>query len=73
MTKKILRTQQRFKGDLQTVYTGNINKISISSNNDKRLQIYNKITTYSHGTNTFKVCEREMLSLLLVSLINSNT
>ena len=71
--KKILRTQQRFKGDLHTVYTENINKISISSNNDKRLQTYNKITTYTHGTNAFKVCEREMLSLLLVSLINNNT
>ena len=71
--KKILRTQQRFKGDLHTVYTENINKISISSNNDKRLQTYNKITTYPHGTNAFKVCEREMLSLLIVSLIDNNT
>ena len=66
--KKILRTQQRFKSDLHTVYKENINKIAISSNNDKRLQTYNKITTYPYGTNAFKVCEREMLSLLLVSL-----
>ena len=42
-------------------------KIAISSN-DKRVQTYNKITTYPYGTNAFKVCEREMLSLLLVSL-----
>ena len=68
--KKILRTQQRFKSDLHTVYKENINKIAISSNSDKRLQTYNKITTYPYGTNAFKVCEREMLSLLLVSLKN---
>ena len=66
--KKILRTQQRFKSYLHTAYTGSINTIAINSNDDKRLQTYNKITIYPYGTNKFKVCEREMLSLLLVSL-----
>ena len=62
--KNILRSKQRFKSDLHTIYTENINKIAISSNDHKRLQIYDKITTYPHGTNAFKVCESEMLSLL---------
>ena len=62
--KNILRSKQRFKSDLHTIYTENINKIAISSNDDKRLQIYDKITTQPHGTNAFKVCESEMLSLL---------
>ena len=66
--KKILRTQQRFKSYLHTAYTGSINTIAINSNDDKRPQTYNKITKYPYGTNEFKVCEREMLSLLLVSL-----
>ena len=35
---------------------------SISSNDDKRLQTIDKITTYSYGTNAFKECENEMLS-----------
>ena len=36
-----------------------INKIALSSNDDKRLQTFDKITTYSYGTNAFKVCESE--------------
>ena len=38
-----------------------INKIALSSNDDKRLQTFDKITTYPYGTNAFKVCESEML------------
>ena len=66
--KHILKTQQRFKSDLDTIYAKTITKIEISSNNDKILQTYDKITTYPHGTNAFKVCECEMLSLSLISL-----
>ena len=58
----ILRSQQRFKSDHHTVYKEEVNKIAISSNDDKRLQTYDKITTYSHGTNAFKVCESEMIA-----------
>ena len=39
--------------------TEQINKIALSSNDDKRLQTFDKITTYPYGTNTFKVCESE--------------
>ena len=38
-----------------------INKIALSSNDDNRLQIFDKITTYLYGTNAFKECESEML------------
>ena len=44
------------------MYTGEVNKIALSSNNDKKLQTCDRITTYPHGTNAFKVCESEMLS-----------
>ena len=60
--KIILKLQQRFKSDHYNVYTEQINKIALSSNGDKRLQIFNKTTTYPYGTNAFKVCESEMLS-----------
>ena len=60
--KTILKSQQRFKSDCHTVYTEQINKIALSSNDDKRLQKFDKITTYPYGTNAFKVCEIEMLS-----------
>ena len=61
--KTILRSQQRFKSDHHTIYTEDKNKIAISSNDDKRLQTYDKVTTHPHGTNAFKVCESEMIAL----------
>ena len=43
------------------MYTEEVNKIALSSNDDKRLQTFDRITTYPYGTNAFKVCESEML------------
>ena len=60
--KIILKSQQRFKSDYHNVYTEQINKIALSSNDDKRLQTFDKTTTYRYGTNAFKVCESEILS-----------
>ena len=60
--KTILKLQQRLKSDCHNVYTEEINKIALSSDNDKRLQTCDKITTYPYGTNAFKVSESEMLS-----------
>ena len=58
----ILKLQQRFKSDCHNAYTEKINKISLSSNDDKRLQAFDKTATYPQGTNVFKVCGNEMLS-----------
>ena len=60
--KIIMRSQLRFKSDHHNVYTEEIDKIEISSNDDKRLQTFDGITTYPIGTNAFKVCESEMLA-----------
>ena len=62
--KIILKSQQRFKRDCHNVYTEETNKIAQIRNDDKRLQTFDKITTYPYGTNAFKVCESEMLSKL---------
>ena len=59
----ILRSQLRFKSDLHIVYKEEINKIAIRSNDDKRLQTHDRITTYPYGTNAFKVCESEMMAI----------
>ena len=59
--KTILWSQQRFK-TYHDVYTEEVNKIALSSNDDKRLQTFDRVRTYPHGTNAFKVCESEMLS-----------
>ena len=41
--------------------TEEINNIALSSNDDKRIQIFDRVTTYPYKTNLFKVCENEML------------
>ena len=38
--KIILKSQQRFKSDYYNVYTEHINKVALSSNDDKRLQTF---------------------------------
>ena len=59
--KIILKSQQRFKSDHHKVYTEEINKIVLSSNDDKRLQTPDMIKTDQYGANAFEVCESEML------------
>ena len=45
--KIIVKSQQKFKSYYQNVYTDQINKMTLSSNDDKRLQTFNKITIYT--------------------------
>ena len=61
--KIVVKSQQRFRSDHHSVYTEEINKIALSSNDDKRIQTFDKVTTYPFGANAFMVCEGEMLSL----------
>ena len=43
------------------MHTEEVNKIVLNSNDDKRIQTFDRVTTYPYGTNVFKVCENEML------------
>ena len=43
--KIVLKSQRRFKSEAHNVYTEEINKIALSSNDDKRLQTFDNITT----------------------------
>ena len=48
----------------------------LSTNDDKRLQTFHKISTNPYGTNVFKVCESEMLSkyqLLILMIMQMKT
>ena len=45
----VLKSQQRFISKGHDVYTENINKIALSSNDDKRLIASDKITSYPYG------------------------
>ena len=47
--KIILKSQQRSRNDHHVVYTEEVNKIALSSNDGKRLQTIDKITTYPYG------------------------
>ena len=64
--KTILKSQLRFKSDHHDVYTEEINKIALSSSDNKRLQTFDRVTTYPYGANAFKVCESEMLCKIRV-------
>ena len=50
--KTTLKSEQRFRSDCHNVYTDQINKNALRSNDDKRLQTFDKIST----------CESQMLS-----------
>ena len=64
--KTILKLQLRFKSDHHDEYIEEVSKIPLNSNDDKRLQTFDRITTYQYGTNAFKICESEMLSKIHV-------
>ena len=48
--KTILRSQKRFKSYHHKMYTEEVNKIALSSDDNKRLQKYDRVTTYPYGT-----------------------
>ena len=45
----ILKSQQRFISNKHDVYTENVNKIALSNNDDKRVILLDKITSYPYG------------------------
>ena len=45
----ILKSQQRFKSERQDAYTDEICKIALSSNDDKRMKTFDRITSYPYG------------------------
>ena len=61
---KIAKLQQIFKSEEHNVFIKEINEIALSSNDDKKLQIFDRITLYPYGTNTGKVCKSELLNVI---------
>ena len=49
-SKLILKTQQRPKSEKHSVFTEEINKIAISSNDDKRMKSIDSTETYAYET-----------------------
>ena len=57
----ILKSQQRFKSDHHKVYTEEVNKIALSSDDNKRLQTFNRVTTNPYRTSAVQVFENEIM------------
>ena len=55
----ILQTQQRSRSERHNVFTEEIEKITLSSNDDKRIQSMNSIEKYSYGITKDLVSEKE--------------
>ena len=64
--KTVYRSQERFKTCYHDVYTEEVNKTALSSNDDKRLQTSDKITTYPYGTNEMMMINK----LINIKMIN---
>ena len=63
----ILQSQQRFKSESHNVYTEETNKIALSSNNDKRLQTSDRITSYPYGASVEKLYKIELLEYVNIN------
>ena len=61
LNNETILKSQRFKSERHNVYTEEINKIALSSNDDRGLQTYDRITSYPYGTSAGKVCKTELL------------
>ena len=55
----MLKTQQRLKNERHNVFIEVINKIALSSNNDKRMQSIDLIETYAHRMSKDLTCKKE--------------
>ena len=57
--QSVLKIQQRFKSERLNVFTEEINKIALSSNDYKRMQSFDSIETYAYGTSKEVKSEKE--------------
>ena len=59
--KSILKTQQRLKSRRHNVFTEEIDKIALISNDDQRIQSIDSIETYACGTSKDVVSQKEVI------------
>ena len=52
---------RRFKSERHNVFTEEINKITLSSSNDKSMQSIDSIETYAYETSKDLKCEKEVI------------
>ena len=59
--KLILKAPQRFKSERYNVFTEEIKKTALSSNNYKKMQSVDLMETYAYGTSKDLVSEKEVI------------
>ena len=60
----MLKTQQSFKSEKHNFFTEEVNKVSLSSNNDKRTQSFDLIETYPYRMSKDLVSEKEEIKCI---------
>ena len=61
--KLTLKAQQRFKSERHNIFTENINKIALSSNDDKRMQSIDLAKTRAYGMSKNLVSDKKRLNV----------
>ena len=64
--KVIIKTQQRHKSEKLGVFTKKINKIFLSSNDDKRIESIDLIEKYAHGMSKGFICKKEKIKRISI-------
>ena len=64
--KAILKTQRRFKNERHNVFIEEINRIDLSSNDDKRMQLVNSIETCAYGMSKDLIWKNEKLKRITI-------
>ena len=62
----ILKTQQRFKCERHTAFTEKINKIALSSNDDKILQSIDSVKTNAYGLSKDIIWKKEKIKRISI-------
>lgn len=57
---KMKDLKKRFKSEAHSLINEKVNKITLSFNDDKRLQSFNKIRLYPCGISAGKICKIEL-------------
>ena len=69
----ILKSQQRFKSERHNVFTDEINKIALNSNDDEGIQSIDSIETYAYRTKKMKILTTiNKYSILVIIHLSQN-
>ena len=64
--KSLLKTQQIFKSERHNVFTEKVNKIALSVNDNKRIQLIDSVETYGYVTSKYLICKKQKTKFINV-------